>query len=54
MSLGAFPTSQEMETAIAGIFAAGDIRQHSPRQAITAAGEGATAAISAQRSLVEQ
>lgn len=51
--LGRIPTSQEMETEIAGIFAAGDIRQHSPRQAITAAGEGATAAISAQRSLVE-
>jgi len=38
-------TNEKMETKIAGIFAAGDIRQNSARQAITAAGDGATAAI---------
>ncbi len=38
-------TNEKMETEIAGIFAAGDIRAGSIRQAITAAGDGATAAI---------
>jgi len=47
-------TNEEMETEIAGIFAAGDIRQNSPRQAITAAGDGATAALSAEKFLSEQ
>jgi len=41
-------TNDRMETEIPGIFAAGDIRQHSPRQAITAAGDGAAAAIFAE------
>jgi thioredoxin reductase (NADPH) len=40
-----------METEIPGIFAAGDVRHNSARQAITAAGDGATAAISAERYL---
>ena len=53
-SEGHIPTNEEMETEIAGIFAAGDIRQNSPRQAITAAGDGATAALSAERFLNEQ
>jgi len=44
-------TSDRMETKIPGIFAAGDIRQHSPRQAITAAGDGATAAVFAEKFL---
>jgi thioredoxin reductase (NADPH) len=44
-------TNDRMETKTPGIFAAGDIRQHSPRQAITAAGDGATAAIFAERFL---
>jgi thioredoxin reductase (NADPH) len=42
---GAIITNPDMETGVAGIFAAGDIRQNSPRQVITAAGDGATAAI---------
>ncbi len=42
-------TNERMETGIAGIFAAGDIRHNSGRQAITAAGDGATAAIYAER-----
>ena len=36
-----------METSVAGIFAAGDIRQNSVSQLISSAGDGATAAISA-------
>jgi len=44
-------TNELMETKISGIFAAGDVRHNSARQAITAAGDGATAAISAARFL---
>jgi len=47
-------TTGEMKTEKAGIFAAGDIRQNSPRQVITAAADGATAALSAERFLSEQ
>jgi len=42
-------TDGKMETEIPGIFAAGDIRHNSARQAITAAGDGATAAIYAEK-----
>ena len=44
-------TNDRMETEIRGIFAAGDICHDSARQAITAAGDGATAAIYAQKFL---
>jgi thioredoxin reductase (NADPH) len=44
-------TDDRMETKVNGVFAAGDIRRHSSRQVITAAGDGATAAISAERFL---
>ena len=40
-----------METEVPGIYAAGDIRQHSASQLVSAAGDGATAAISAYRYL---
>lgn len=40
-----------METEIPGIFAAGDIRSGSPRQVVTAVGDGAAAGIAAQRFL---
>jgi thioredoxin reductase (NADPH) len=43
-----------MKTEIPGIFAAGDIRQNSPRQVITAAADGATAALAAEKFLSEQ
>ena len=50
---GHITTNDRMETEIAGIFAAGDIRHDSARQAITAAGDGATAAIYAEKFLAE-
>lgn len=40
-------TDTEMRTSIPGIFAAGDIRSKMCRQVITAAGDGATAALAA-------
>jgi len=42
---GSITTNNKMETEIPGIFAAGDIRHNSGMQAITAAGDGATAAL---------
>lgn len=53
-NVGHIITNEKMETKIPGIFAAGDIRHNSGRQAITAAGDGATAAIYAERFLIEQ
>jgi thioredoxin reductase (NADPH) len=50
---GYIATNEKMETGIPGIFAAGDVRLNSTRQAITAAGDGATAAIYAKRFITE-
>jgi len=50
---GLIITDEKMETEIPGIFAAGDIRYNSARQAMTAAGDGATAAIYAEKFLSE-
>jgi len=50
---GLIVTDEKMETKIPGIFAAGDIRHNSARQAITAAGDGATAAIYAEKFISE-
>ena len=44
-------TNELMETKIPGIFAAGDVRHNSARQAITACGDGATAALSVEKFL---
>jgi thioredoxin reductase (NADPH) len=44
-------TGDRMETRIKGVYTAGDIRKNSSRQVITAAGDGATAAISAEKFL---
>ena len=46
-------TNEKMETPVPGVLAAGDIRHNSARQAITAAGDGATAAVYAQKYLTE-
>ena len=42
---GYIKTSQNLETNLPGIFAAGDARQGSTKQAVAAVGEGATAAL---------
>jgi thioredoxin reductase (NADPH) len=52
--VGHVVTNEKMETNVPGIFAAGDIRLNSARQAITAAGDGATAAVFAQQYCNEQ
>ncbi len=46
---GHIMTNEKMETEIPGIFAAGDVRSSSIRQIIAAVGDGATAAIYAER-----
>ena len=48
---GHLPVNLWMETEVPGIFAAGDIRQHSAAQLASAAGDGATAAIAVRRYL---
>ena len=48
---GHIPVDLRMETAVPGLFAAGDIRQHSSAQLASAAGDGATAAMGAVRHL---
>ena len=48
---GHIETDINMRTSLAGVFAAGDIRRHSVAQLAAAAGDGATAAVSAFRYL---
>ncbi|MBI2888033.1 MAG: thioredoxin-disulfide reductase [Chloroflexi bacterium] len=48
---GHIPTDEWMETLLPGVFVAGDVRAEAARQAITAAGDGATAAIRADHYL---
>jgi len=52
-SNGYIITNEKMETAIPGVLAAGDIRSNSIRQTISAAGDGAVAAIYADRYIGE-
>ncbi|MDY6834118.1 MAG: thioredoxin-disulfide reductase [Chloroflexota bacterium] len=49
--MGHIICNELMEIEVPGLFAAGDIRRNSARQAIAAAGDGATAAISARKYL---
>lgn len=49
--LGYIATNELLETNFSGVFVAGDIRPKVLRQVITASGDGATAAFSAQRYL---
>ena len=48
---GYIPTNENMETNVAGVYAVGDIREKNIRQAVTAASDGAIAAIYAERAL---
>jgi thioredoxin reductase (NADPH) len=50
---GHVPTNNWMKTERDGLYAAGDIRHDSARQAVTSAGDGATAAIAAHRYIRE-
>ncbi len=51
---GHIAVNEWMETEIPGLFAAGDVRINSARQVVTAAGDGATAAIRADHYLSER
>lgn len=46
---GHIPVNLWMETEVPGVYAAGDLRQHSASQLASAAGDGATAAVAAFR-----
>jgi len=46
-------TNEEMETSLPGVFAAGDARHKMLRQVVTAASDGAIAAVSAQKYIEE-
>ncbi len=51
---GHAPVGAWMETAVPGLFCAGEARAQSARQIVSVAGDGATAAIAADRYLVER
>lgn len=51
---GYVPTSEEMETTAAGVYAAGDLRIKELRQIVTAVADGAIAATAAQKYVTEQ
>ena len=50
---GTIPVNNQMETEIPGVFAAGDIREGSIRQVVAAAGDGAIAAMAAERFITQ-
>jgi thioredoxin reductase (NADPH) len=51
---GFIETNHELETSLAGVFAAGDVRKGSTKQAASATGEGATAALMVRAYLREK
>ncbi|MBI2859113.1 MAG: thioredoxin-disulfide reductase [Chloroflexi bacterium] len=51
---GHIMANESLETCVPGVFVAGDVRHNSARQCITAAGDGATAALAAERYLSER
>lgn len=51
---GYIVTNEQMETSIPGIYAAGDIREKTLRQVITAASDGAIAGVEVEKYLSEQ
>lgn len=52
--IGMVKTNENMETNIEGVFAAGDVRSGATMQIASAAGEGATAALSIRKYLEDQ
>ncbi len=50
---GTIPVNNHMETEIPGVYAAGDIREGSIRQVVAAAGDGAIAAMAAERFITQ-
>lgn len=50
---GYIPTNDQMETDVAGVYAAGDARVKYLRQVVTAASDGAIAAVAAEKYLAE-
>jgi len=50
---GYIPTNEKMETSVAGIYAAGDVREKTLRQIVTATGDGSIAAQAAQAYIEE-
>jgi thioredoxin reductase (NADPH) len=53
-SAGRIPTDAWMRTELAGVCAAGNVRSQSPHRAVSAAGDGATAAVVADRYLADR
>ena len=53
MEKGYIKTDEDMHTGISGVYAAGDVRVKSFRQVVTAASDGAIAAMQAEKYIAE-
>lgn len=51
---GYIPTNEQLETELSGVYAVGDVRQKFLRQVVTAAADGAIAAVAAEKFLQEE